>query len=73
MNANDTIHSILNREGASSIDASLAMGRKRAYISAILSNKRDPKSSTLAEFCEAMGYEVVVRSKRDGFEFTIDE
>ena len=41
--------------------------------SVMLSKRTDPKASTLAQFAEALNYELVLRSKEDGFEFVIDE
>ena len=73
MNANKAIRDVLKREGKPSTEASILMGRKRAYLSAILSQDRDPRASTLAAFAEAMNYELVLRSRDDGFEFIIAE
>jgi len=73
MNATETIRTLLEREGFSSTEASLRMGMKRAYLSSILSNNRTPKVNTLAKFAEAMNYELILRSRDDGYEFIIDE
>ena len=73
MNAKDTMRKILERESLSTIKTSLEMGHGRAYLNTILSEGNVPKTSTLAAFCEVVGYELVVRSKDDGFEFVIDE
>lgn len=73
MNANDVMREILCREHLSAEKASIRMGRSKTYVNKLLSTKTDPKSETLAEFCEAMGYELIARSREDGFEFIIGE
>ena len=72
MTSNDVVKLIIEREELSITDVSRKMGHERAYLNTRLA-RGNPKTSTLATFCEVVGYELVVRSKDDGFEFVIDE
>lgn len=47
------------------------MGHGRAYLSTLVSEGRECKLSTLVEFCDATGYDLVARSRTDGFEFEV--
>lgn len=78
MNAIETIRDVITSEQMTPAEASLKMGRKNTYIATIFGKeRRDGKSSiqtdTLAQFCEALNYELLIRSKDDGTEFVIDE
>lgn len=71
MTGTDAIKAILERESLSPTKVSTDMGHARTYLNTIMSKKRECKLPTLLEFCESTGYEIVVRSKADGFEFEI--
>ena len=73
MNANETIRNILRREGVSAERAALSMGKSKSYLTALLARQTDPRMSTMVSVCDSMGYELVARSRDDGFEFVIDE
>ena len=71
MKGTGIMRSVLERESISPTKASVQMGHGRSYLNTLINEGRDCKLSTLAEFCEATGYEVIVRSKTDGFEFEV--
>ena len=75
MNIMNTMREILKREEISASDASRKMGRSPAYVGNLINphSHKDVQASTAVKFCEAMGYELVARSKEDGYEFLIDE
>lgn len=71
MTGTEVLKGILERESLSPTKVSLDMGHGRAYLNTLFSEKRECKLQTLREFCEATSYEIVVRSKEDGYEFTL--
>lgn len=73
MNANKAIRDILHRESLSPSSVSVDMGHKYRYLNTLLSERDNCRSDTLVKFAEATGYELLLRSKSDGFEFIIDE
>lgn len=72
MRADKVLKEMLIRESISTIDASKAMGKNRAYVSKLLSTQTMPKTDTMAAICDAVGYDLIARSREDGYEFTID-
>lgn len=72
MRADKVLRAILDKEGVSTIQASVTMGKSKGYVSAILSTKAMPKTDTMAKVCDALGYDLIARSREDGYEFTID-
>jgi len=71
MNANETIREVLKRENVSTERASAMLGKNRSYVSVLLSRGSDPRVATLVQLCDALDYELVMRSCSDGYEFTI--
>ncbi|MBR3160038.1 MAG: hypothetical protein IKF14_13205 [Atopobiaceae bacterium] len=73
MNALDAMREVLNRENLSVTDVSVKMGYNRTNLTSTFSRENEPKPSKIVRFAEATGYELIMRSKSDGFEFIIDE
>ena len=71
MTGTEILKGILERESLSPTKVSIDMGHGRAYLNTLFAEKRECRLQTLHEFCEATGYEIVVRSKEDGYEFTL--
>ena len=71
MTGTDAMKGILKRESLSPTKVSVAMGHGRSYLNTLFTEDRECKLPTLYEFCEATGYEIVIRSKDDGYEFTL--
>ena len=72
MKSYEAIRDILVREGANAYDISRLIRRTRTYVINIISRKLDTRVSTLVEILDALGYDLVARSREDGFEFDID-
>lgn len=72
MRANEAIKSMLDKEGVSTIQASKNMGKSRGYLSSVISQRVIPKADTMAAICDTLGYDLIARSREDGYEFTID-
>lgn len=72
MRADKVLKEMLAREHVSTIDASKIMGRSKGYVSTFISRHTIPKADTMAAICDAMGYDLIARSREDGYEFTID-
>ena len=62
---------ILEREGISTVQASRMYGKHKSYITSLLSRGTVPKADTLAGILDAIGYDLIARSRADGYEFTI--
>ena len=69
MTGTELMEKIIERESLSPTKLSVEMGHARNYISACVTRKHDCQLQTLLEFLEATNYEIVVRSRTDGFEF----
>jgi len=72
MRADKVLREILAREGLTPIQASRKIGHNQGYMAAIFSKKTVPKVSTYAGILYPLGYDLVARSREDGFEFSID-
>lgn len=77
MNAIEVMRDVITNEQLTPSEASRKMEHKPSYLGTIFSSEKRGqkaiKTDTLAQFCEALDYELVVRSKSDGAEFVIDE
>ena len=71
MTGAEVVREILNRESLSPTRISVEMGHSRTYLNTLMSEKKECQLSTLTKFCEITGYELIVRSKEDGYEFDI--
>ena len=71
MKGTEAMQAILDREELSITKVSREMGHGKAYLNTLIGEGRECKLSTLVGFCEATGYEIVVRSTDDGFEIPI--
>lgn len=72
MRADKVLKAILAKEGISSIQASRKIGKSDAYLSSIIAKGTSPGVSTMAGICDVLDYDLLVRSRNDGFELTID-
>lgn len=72
MRADKVVLSIIEREGLKDGDVSRAMGRTPRYLDAIRYRHVMPKADTMATVCDVVGYDLIVRSREDGFEITVD-
>lgn len=72
MRADKVLRSILDKEGVSSIQVSEEMGKSKTYVNKIIATKTIPKADTMAAVCDAVGYDLIARSREDGYEFIID-
>ena len=72
MQACEIIREIMRREGVSGKELSLRLDKSPSYISVLLAEKKSTKISTMAHVCEELGYDLIARSRDDGFEFFID-
>jgi len=72
MRADHVIKSMLEKEQVSTIEASKALGKSRGYLSSVIAQRVIPKADTLAAICNVLGYDLIARSRVDGYEFTID-
>lgn len=72
MRADQVIKTMLEREQVSTIQASKALGKSRGYLSSVIAQRVIPKADTMAGICDTLGYDLIARSREDGYEFTID-
>jgi len=70
--ADKVLKEMLEREHISTIEASKMMGRSKGYVSNLISRHTIPRADTMAAICDAMGYDLIARSREDGYEFHID-
>ncbi len=71
MTPNEVITEMLSREKVSQVEFSKRLGNSKNFTSAILAQKREPKTQTMARYCDILGYDLIVRSRTDDTEFTI--
>jgi len=71
MTGTELMKAIIKRDSLSPTKLSVDMGRSRGYLSTLIALDRDCQLQTLLEFCGATNYEIVVRSRADGFEFLL--
>ena len=72
MRADKVPIAIINREGITPIEASRRIGKSDTYFNNFRFRHSVPKADTMAEICDEFGYDLVARSREDGFEFLID-
>ncbi len=66
------LETILMRENISAQMVSLSMGRNRTYLRSVIAQKLQPRADTLATILDAMNYDLVAKSRDDGYEIAID-
>ena len=71
MTSAELVREILSRDSLSPTSLSIKMGHNKTYLNTIIARDRELTLPVLREFCEAAGYELVVRSNEDGYEFEI--
>jgi len=72
MRADKVLRAILDKDGISTIQASERMGKSKTYVNKIIATKTIPRTDNMAAICDAVGYDLIARSREDGYEFTID-
>lgn len=72
MRAGKVLKTILAKEGITPTEAARKIGRSDAYLSSIIAKDTSPKVSTMAGICDALDYDLLVRSRSDGYELNID-
>ena len=72
MKSYEVIRDTLEREGITGYQLSHSIGCSNSYVTNIINIKKDPRVSTLTKILDALGYDLVARSREDGFEFEID-
>ena len=71
MNANDTVREMLKREHISAERVALGMGKSKSYLTSFLATRVDPRTATLVNICDYLGYDLIARDRSDGYEFFI--
>lgn len=71
MTGTEIMRGILERESLSPTRVSTQMGHGKAYVNTLIAEGKGCKVSTLVEFCDTTGYELIVRSNDDGYEFEV--
>lgn len=71
MESYEVIREVLRHEDISAVKASHMMGQTKTYIGSLLSKKNDQKSGNLARMLDALDYDLLARSRKDGAEFFI--
>ena len=72
MRADKVLREIIDKENLSATEVSLRVGKTRKYMSTLFSHHRIPQADTMAGICDAIGYDLLVRSRDDGYEILID-
>ena len=72
MKAKDALRSMLEYEGVSAAAVASAMGKSSKYLHPILYAGRIPQADNYAAICDALDYDLLARSRKDGQEFVID-
>ena len=58
----------MRREGVSTVELSKILGKSQGYANRLIS-KDNVISDVFSEMCDALGYDVIVRSREDGAEY----
>ncbi len=72
MRADKVLREIISKEGLSATEVSKRIGKTRQYMTTLFSHHRIPQADTMARICDVVGYDLLVRSRDDGYEITID-
>lgn len=75
MNAIQCMNEAMTREGLTSRRLAIRLGyRNYTTVAALLSSRqRNARSDRLVRYLDAMGYDLVARSRKRGDEYVIDE
>ncbi len=68
MTAAEIVREVLRREGVSTVELSSKLNKSRGYANSIISND-NVISNVFSEMCDALGYDVIVRSREDVAEY----
>ena len=68
MTAAEIVREVLRRGGVSTVELSKILGKSRGCANCLIS-KDNVISDVLSEMCDALGYDVIVRSCEDGAEY----
>lgn len=72
MRADKVLRAIIRKKGLSIKGASVKAGRSRSYLPSMFSKGNIPKIDTMADLCDNLGWDLLVRDRSDGFEIHID-
>jgi transcriptional regulator with XRE-family HTH domain len=63
---------MLAKEGVTAAEMSRRLGKSRLYMTTLFANERVPTIGTMTSVCKELNYDLLVRSRDDGYEITID-
>ena len=72
MHVIDALRFIIKKSGLTVDDASIFVGRSKSYFSSSFSRGSVPKADTMADLCDRLGWDLLMRDRSDGFEVYID-
>lgn len=72
MRADKVLLAIIAKEGLTDSEVSSRIGKSPRYLDSIRYRHAMPKTDTMATVCDAIGYDLLVRSRDDGYEIEID-
>ena len=72
MQSNELLQEMIRSRNLSKRKVSEMLGRSRDYTSRMIAGKVSPKASTLAEYGEVLGYDLILRDRETGTEIPID-
>lgn len=72
MQANELLREMIRSRTITQRDLSTKLGRSQNYVSRMLAGGFNLRVGTLAEFCESLGYVLLIRDTNDGTEIIID-
>lgn len=68
----EAIRAMIAESGKNAVAVSTEMGRSRNYIGSSANRNQNMGTETLAEICDACGYDLVIRNTSSGAEFVVD-
>lgn len=71
MRADKVLKAILAKDGKKAREITEHMGRSPRYLDQTIYRGNVPKTGTFSEILDACGYDLIARSRDDGFEFLI--
>jgi len=72
MNEGAIIRNMIKRAGTTAAHTSVMMGQKASYVGTMINRtKSSPRSDVLANVADALGYDLILRDRSDGYEFLI--
>ena len=72
MQALQAVRTIIKKGGNTLESAALKCGRTGSYFSVMFSRQSIPRLDIMAEICDSLGWDLLVRDRSDGYEEKID-